>query len=385
MWKRILVGALACVVVFCTLSALSLPAVTGGNTEYLLEQGALLAYDGAEEAAENAPEEVPPEDEAPAEEPFRDAPEEAPPTDAASADDETPETDEPIDAAAPDDPADGEMLEVPADGEPPEARAEAPAEPDGSGAPGLRSGIYYSSELEDFVTGVVIRDGEGNDIPPDGTVYIGEHYSISISFAENGISGQEKQFQYNEDGYLTYQIPPEFVCLPVNDGTLTDSNGDIVGSYTIESSGLLRVRFIDGYIDRLNTSMNITLNVTASGSGGTGMHSIDFGGYIIEVNVSSAGRLEAEKTAGSYDPLSHSIGYEVEVRAKNGSVREIVYTDIPTSQGLTIDPDTIVYTSLDGETVYSAPPAELGSGEGFLVRYRAVLDESIYQGVSSFS
>jgi len=248
----------------------------------------------------------------------------------------------------------------------------------------LRAGTVYSSRLEEFVTAVEIQDGDGNVISPHDTVYIGESYFISIAFSENNLSGQEKQFEYNEHGYLTYQIPAVFVCVPVDDGVLVDSGGEIVGYYTIDSDGHMNVWFIDGFIDSSKASFHIELNTTASSSGEGGVQSIDFGGYIIEVNVSSAGRLELEKTAGNYDPRTHSVEYEVEVRARNGPVRNIEYTDTPTSAGLTVDLESVVYTTLDG-TPLSAPPDELASGEGFRVRYRARLDPSLYQNKNHVS
>ncbi len=242
-----------------------------------------------------------------------------------------------------------------------------------------RSGTVYSSDLADFVTQVVITDANGNEIPQNGTVYIGESYDIKISFSENNISGQEKQFAYNNDGFLTYQIPSLFECSQVTNGVLTDSTGAAVGNYYIDSGGLLRVRFIDGYIDSTKASMTITLSSTAGSSSGTGIKPIDFGGYIIEVNVSGAGLLDVEKTAGNYDARTHSIDYEVKVTARCGTVSNITYTDTPTSSGLTVDQNSIIYTSLDGLTVYQTMPTSLAAGEGFLVKYKAYLAPGIYQ------
>lgn len=248
-----------------------------------------------------------------------------------------------------------------------------------------RSGTVYSSDLADFLTGVEIRDGSGNLIPPDGTVYLGENYAVSLAFSESNVSGQEKQFVYDENGYLTYQIPAFFDCAPVNGGTLLDASGNIVGSYDIDTSGFLRVRFIEGYIDSSKASVTITLNSTVTNTAGSGHHSIDFGGYTVEVNVSGAGQLDVQKTAGNYDARTHSIEYEVRVTARNGVVSGIVYTDTPTSPGLTVDPSSIVYTSLDGSQTYSSPPTQLNPREGFLVRYRAFLDPSLYQGINHIS
>lgn len=397
--QQCLVGILSCAVLFCTLSALRLPAVTTENTEYQLENGALIAI--SEESP--APEEASPSEEAalehpaPAESILEEASSEAPalPAPPEEADAESPAPAEPSIPAdtSEEAPAEEPLPEEPSleiqTGEGLSAVPDAVPLPDGETvleqsalqAPAaLQGGTEYSSDLADFVTEVVIRDGDGNVIPPDGTVYIGESYDITISFSENNVSGQEKQFRYNEEGFLTYQIPAAFHCSPVNDGTLTDANGDIVGHYWIDESGLLKIRFIEGFIDPSKASMDIHLNATATGSEGTGHQSVDFGGYIVEVNVSSAGRLHVEKTAGNYDPRTHSIEYEVKVQARQGEVHDIVYTDTPTSPGLILDPSSIVYTSLDGQQVYSSPPDALAAGEGFLVRYRAYLDPSIYAG-----
>lgn len=280
-------------------------------------------------------------------------------------------------------PADAPEL-TPADGLKPEGALGKQAEPTADRAEkdagGTRDGTTYSSDLGDFVTQVVLTDANGNVIPPDGTVYIGEDYDITIFFSENNISGQEKQFQYNEDGYLTYQIPAAFECFPVTDGVLFAADGSEVGTYTIDANGQMLVQFVDGYIDASKVSAQITFHSTASASQEPGHHSVDFGDYIVEVNFSSAGSLSVEKTAGDYDPRTHSIEYEVRVEAQNGTVRDLVFTDTPVSQGLILDEDSFVYTSLDGQTVYSTPPTELAAGEGYIVRYRAYLDPSVYEG-----
>ncbi len=248
-----------------------------------------------------------------------------------------------------------------------------------------RNGSMYSSNLADFLTDVVIKDSEGNVIPQHGTVHLGENYDISISFSENNISGQELQFAYNNEGYLTYQIPAFFNCPSQTNGTLSDTSGEIVGYYSIDENGLLKVRFIDGYIDSSKASMTVTFSSTASGTGETGVQSIDFGGYIVEVNVSGSGNIDVVKTAGNYDLRTHSIEYEVRVTARNGFINNIVFNDTAISPGLIIDETSFVYTSLDGSVIYDSAPTSLISGEGFLVKYRAYLDPSIYYGQGNVS
>ena len=249
----------------------------------------------------------------------------------------------------------------------------------------IRGGTFYSSNLADFVTQVTIHDKDGNIIEQHGTVYIGESYDIAIAFSENNVSGQEKQFEYNDEGYLTYQIPSFFLCREVQNGNIKDSNDDIVGNYSIDDTGLLKVRFIDGYIDSTKASMTINLGATASGIHGGGNEPIDFGGYIIEVNVVADGTLDVQKTAGEYDPRTHSIPYEIKVEAKNGNFSNINYTDTFTTSGITTDTSSIIYTSLDGSTVYDSMPTVLNSGEGFLIKYNAILDESVYAGKNKVS
>lgn len=377
-----LAGLLALAVLVCTVSALTIPAITMENTEYHVENGALLPAEG-EMPGDSAPEDPQAESTAEPEDTTE-------PEDTAEPGSSTESEDAAATAAAMQEPdaaamnpedvpreesdaGDGGNLDIAGDPAPETVPASIQA-------PGSRSGTIYSSDLADFITEVVIRDADDNVVPPDGTVYLGESYSISIQFSEDNISGQEKQFVYNAEGYLTYQIPAFFVCAPIPDGTLTDNHGDIVGSYSIDSSGMLRIRFVEGFIDSTKASVNITLNSTASGSLSPGVQPIDFGGYIIEVNVSGAGKLNVKKTAGLYDARTHSIAYEVEVTAQRGSVSNITCVDTPTSSGLTIDPASVEYLSLDGLTVYPGQPTDLASGEGFLVRYRAILDPDIYQG-----
>ena len=194
--------------------------------------------------------------------------------------------------------------------------------------PAITASAEYSSDLSKFVDSVSIRDSAGNDIELGGLVYIGDDYTIDISFSEKGSVDNNKQFKYNENGCMTFQIPGEFATSPVTNGVITNDSGDNVGTYDIDSSGLMTVRFKDGFIEGTNkASLNVQLSAKVSENHTTGEQHIDFGDYTVDIMLSADGTLDVNKEASHYDLSTHTVDYEVKVKAKHGSISGINYQD----------------------------------------------------------
>ena len=248
--------------------------------------------------------------------------------------------------------------------------------------PAITASAEYSSDLSEFVDSVSIRDSDGNIIEPGGLVYIGDDYTIDISFSEKGSIDNNKQFQYNENGYMTYQIPRAFATSPVTNGVLTNDSGDNVGTYTIDSSGLMSVCFEEGFIEGTNkASLNVQLSAKVSENQTTGVQTIDFGDYTVEIMLSADGTLDVKKEASHYDLSTHTVDYEVTVKAKHGSISGISYQDT-CAPDMTLVAGSVKYYSLDGQTQYNDCPTSLQSNEGFIIKYSMKIDDSVFENKS---
>ncbi|MBE6747014.1 MAG: LPXTG cell wall anchor domain-containing protein [Ruminococcaceae bacterium] len=269
--------------------------------------------------------------------------------------------------------------------------------------------IEFYSELSGFISSVEIRDKDGNVIPPNGTVYIGETYNVFIGFDEvyNHLTSDYRQFEYNEDGVLYYQIPANFHCFdsgkwePIN----TNRNGitETVGEYYVHENGLLEVRFFDfdgeNFFDKYtNTHFNIQFETTiAEDLSGTNQE-INFGNEInVNINVDGGAAMNVTKTHGHFDQITSEMEYTIRVEATHGVVKDLVIDDQIWDTHETLR-DTILVTDLDGNpidpqpTISNHPKHNQGAnegfslsgfpdfpaGEGFLIKYRTkVYDEII--------
>ena len=200
-----------------------------------------------------------------------------------------------------------------------------------------------SSDLADFVTGIVITDMNGAPVLPGDTTYLGQNYQFAITFEEN----PQLQLEYDTNGYLTYQLPsvlsvPNAIqTTPIYSGA---SNGNaIIGWYTISTSGLVQMWFDDVQLDGTPTptgvnfidyysDVNITLDITAQLTGGG---DVDFGNNVvigIDPPEPPNPSLTMQKTS-RYVPSEERIYYMVTITALNGSINNIVWTDTPMVDG----------------------------------------------------
>jgi len=222
--------------------------------------------------------------------------------------------------------------------------------------------LVTSSNIADFVTGVVITDMAGNTVAPGSTTYIGQSYNFTITFAEN----PDLQLQYDASGFLTYQLPLSLTIQnAVTQTPIQTAAGAVVGWYTIDTSGVVSVWFenVDqngnpanyNYIDLTNVTITLTITAQMGSTGG----SIDFGAGTT-VNIDSTQPplgISVSKTS-NYDPSAETITYTVTITAVGApgqTVTGISFSDQPLINGRTIfdDPansafDDFLYTVTTG-------------------------------------
>lgn len=274
--------------------------------------------------------------------------------------------------------------------------------------------VCFSSDLSEFISKAVITDNEGSDVSESGIVYIGETYTLDLEFSESNVAGSEKQFRYDDDGYLTMQLDTRHLRIDeVNDGILYDADHNPLGEYIIDSGGVLKVKFwfVDknGDITQEDTGLNLIdstsnasfwLKADAEVFAGENEEeiSVDFGDDVtIILGIDKGGVLSVSKTAGAYDRNTRSVSYSVTVKCDKGQVSALTSSD---EAGLILN--NVSYgaggldllgmqiTDLDGTVVrdgngdpvtsisgLNALSPSLSAGEGFIITYVMKIDDSI--------
>jgi fimbrial isopeptide formation D2 family protein len=204
-----------------------------------------------------------------------------------------------------------------------------------------------SSDLADFLTGVVIKDANDNVIDPNtGVVHAGETYFLTFRFAEvpDNLDEPYRQFRY-DGGVLTYQLPGNVNVPAVQDEEIPGSTpGKDIGTYSIDTNGLVTVRFEEvditgaptpgvNFIDSSGAYFTLELEAKFSAGGGGGSVPIDFGNdFTVTLTVDAKPYLIVTKTAGNFNPENRTIAYTVNLTAHNvpsgETVNNITLTDV---------------------------------------------------------
>ena len=270
-----------------------------------------------------------------------------------------------------------------------------------------------SSDLKDFVTGLVIKDLNGNEITAGGTVYLGQNYDFTLSFGETNESGNRSQFTADSSGYLTYEFESSQLELTEYSVEQPIKHGDtVIGYYTVtktaEGKWLIKARFLnvdnDGnsistpwydYYANASFSLNFLAQVTTTTTSED--IEIDYSGEEpITVVVSKEGGLDVNKTASSYSQRGGYIIYTVTGSVTKGSVKGVTVVDtlqntdgfltlgdsitVKDSSGSTISADKYTCTiSEDKRTLTVKFTDELSAGDGFTIQYRAYVDMADYR------
>ena len=197
------------------------------------------------------------------------------------------------------------------------------------------AGIGDGWDLNNFVTGVAVRDAAGN-IVSSGNFLYGDTYTFEISFAER--AGAGGQFGYNIFGKLVYQLPNQLqVPFAITDGVIRVSNGTVVGWYTVDTSGRVEVEF-GNYDNRGNpsgqnfidyTDASLTLMIDARFTQGAVPGEVLFGAETsITINRLDhpPASLRVTKRA-VFNRTAETIDFEVIVTAVGGPISHIILDD----------------------------------------------------------
>ena len=193
-------------------------------------------------------------------------------------------------------------------------------------------------DLNNFTSGVVIKDADGNQIT-GGTLIAGENYTLEISFRER----PNLQFQYDSDGpggVLRYQLP-EFVSVePVQNGEIRGPQPvrAQLGRYNIESGGLITARFDNVNVNGVPTAMNFidiyhnaefTMVFSAVFEATGGSRQFHFGNNItINIDVIDGGVAVITKAADNFNPETRTVDYTVTITARHGDIRILQISDL---------------------------------------------------------
>ncbi len=265
--------------------------------------------------------------------------------------------------------------------------------------------ITYTSHLEDEVVNAVFKTQSGTVIGENDTVYIGESYIVSLEFSEINTGSMWTQFEYDDDGYLTYHVPSNLHCEPFDswhiisakteNGTITD-----VGEYFLDESGLLRVRFYDdadgvNFIDKYsNVDFVVDFNTTVASNQSGSSTEIEFNEEItLNLTVDGGAGMTLSKTHGEYDSTNNEIEFTIRIEATHGVVHNLIVDDeIWENHHALLD--TIVVTDLDGNVLKPQPTIsnhpggaaggfrvsglpDFSAGSGYLIKYKSAVNDNL--------
>lgn len=287
---------------------------------------------------------------------------------------------------------------------------------------------FYSSDLSEFLTDVELIDMDGNSIDlndPDAVLTVGERYHLFMHFDEDPETDCLKQFAYDSDGFLIYDL--DAIGLRFEAGHSV--NGDItilyagsprvVGHYIFEANTdrhLAEVWFDDvddrgeptpgsNFIDQVqDAGFGLDFAVTIDNDSESDDVTLDLGASwsvtlkkdtdvdLAIDKVEDGSDVPYEKRYPKYDEATHSMLYKVVVQCTKGAVDHITYSDSgmirvhDVEYGLT-DADysnysDFVITDLDGDFVadgddfscLSAASGPISRGDGYIIYYKMKID-----------
>ena len=268
-----------------------------------------------------------------------------------------------------------------------------------------KSNIIYISDLAGELEKITFLRHDGTEVDEDDTIHLGEPYTIILQFTEINTKDPWVQFKYDENGFLTYQIPDKLHCEPFTEWQPIEEakNGTTktVGEYWVDENGLLKVRFFDennvNYIDKysnLQFQVEFGASVTVTTPGST---EITFGDNIkVELNIDGGAEMEIEKQAGVYDIDTQTVDWTVEVKATHGVVHDFYLVDnidknhqyldgslfVTDLDGNPLDPQPTVAELLSPDFPYSFKVEgfpDFPAGTGYLITYKTKLLDGVLE------
>ena len=239
-----------------------------------------------------------------------------------------------------------------------------------------------SAELSDFFDdeNSWIADSDGNKLA-GGALYVGESYTIHLSFTEKDVQGL--QFD-TSTGKLTYHLPDAFKVNDHEKHDLTiqiDGKDVTIGTYSVSEDGTITVELTNEGKERLkgvykaNINFNITAEAQSTEGDGSGMVKFDGAGEAFNFKVTEQPCVSVEKQSKyiqNEGATGGSLEYTVKTTVKKGPVHQVEVTDVltpPQTDSLRLDGEAsdvkVMVKKADGTET------ELGSDDYELVKVDA--------------
>ena len=199
-------------------------------------------------------------------------------------------------------------------------------------------------DLYNFVTGITIKDANGNTVTNGSFIY-GDTYTFSISFAE----ATGKQMTYKGDtAKLHYKLPDVIqIEAPLGD-EIKLSNGKVVGWYTIDTGGNVEVWFGSydnqgneisvNFIDRYeNVKFTLDIEALFTKAATTGSYQFGAGAWITinSIKETPVAGLRVTKGASAFNKETESLDFTIVATAIGGPVDQIKLEDTMRITGTT--------------------------------------------------
>ncbi len=229
-------------------------------------------------------------------------------------------------------------------------------------------------DMKGLVGNVTITDQKGEEVK-DGKLYVGEKYSIHLEFQEKGAqSGDEGQFQWSDDGKMTYQIPKNFEVEQRSDVELkavVDGEEVVIGKFSIDENGVLTVELNDAGKKALEGSSSFALSfdmdATAQQMEGGSDEDVHFGdtGENFKFVVTDQPQITVEKLS-DYHSDTQILEYTVHTTVDHGPIQDVVVSDVltpPQTPGITLE----MLDDISAKVMRGGEPIELTAEDYELV------------------
>ena len=250
--------------------------------------------------------------------------------------------------------------------------------------------LITSTDLADFLTGVILKDSQGNVVETGGTLNVGATYTVSFAFAERP---EVRQISGNT---VTYTIPANLKCkdfAPRQNAVIVNGSGHI---YTYEvKDNQLTVKFQDNiYNEVQDLALSIALEAEVTSAGSSGRIDINISdGTTIGFDINNDPKPTLEKKAKGYDAAARKAKYEIVITASEGTITDLTFADSLDANGVlqyNKDSLNLVVTRIDKNGVSSIiqninPQVtnntlnmslpDLNDGEMYSITYEAELKE----------
>ena len=198
-------------------------------------------------------------------------------------------------------------------------------------------------DFADNITSVTVAKEQNGQWVPGTTFTIGDKVQVVIAYSIPA------DIVTKENKVIYYQLPQGIGLTEKETGDVTIGD-QVVGTYTITTSGLITITFQDNFADGRAFEGSIQFQGTVDASGEGEGDTIIFGGEGGTITVEpDAGDTDLSITkSGTYDSANEKIHYTVTVSSEQGSDGPITVNDKFLSGGATCD-NNIGITGPDGQ------------------------------------